>query len=345
MPVRYRSSWSVLALLLLIAAVVVPQLQRRPSVRSLTVYCAHDAVFADEIIRRFEAASGITVDVVYDEEASKSLGLTNRLIAERDQPRCDVFWNNQTLGTIRLRQQGLLAPCQGAGWSRIPAAFRDPEGYWTGFAARLRVYVIHTDQMPVTEAAVSELLLSDQLQRVAIAVPLYGTTLTHYCVLAGQQGLDGLQAWHRALHARGIREARGNGAVRDLVAAGACSLGFTDTDDVFVALDQGQPVQMLPVRLEGGQTIVIPNSVAMLRDCPHPAEAREFIEFLLSEDTELRLAQSQARQVPLGPVSRERLPAEVRELATWAQDGIAMDDAARLQEAVLQWLSAEYVQQ
>ena len=334
----------IVAALLLTGAVIVPLLMqgRSSSNNILVVYCAHDSVFADAIIRTFEQRTGMTVQVRYDEEANKSLGLTSLLIAEKAQPRCDVFWNNQTLGTIRLKKAGVLAPCHASLFSRIPAAFRDDEHHWAGFSARLRVFIVNTEKMPATEEAVTAALKAESLSNAAIAVPLFGTTLSHYTVLCDQIGLVELKSWHRSLHDRGIREARGNGAVKDLVAEGACDFGFTDTDDAFAAIDAGKPVRMVPVRLESGQTICLPNSVAMIRDCPHPEVAAQFIEYLLSEEVELALARSASRQIPLGPVDRTRLPPEVAELTDWAAEGVPLDGGAEHDQEVLDWLAEEY---
>ena len=328
-------------------ALLVPWLLNRnaPQDNTLVLYCVHDSVFADSIIRQFEAKSGISVQVRYDEETNKSLGLTNLLITERAQPRCDVFWNNQTLGTVRLKQEGLLATLDPAVFARIPGQFKDPENQWAGFAARLRVYLVNTDRMQATENDVATALKADSLSNVAIAVPLFGTTLSHYAVLCDRMGLDGLKAWHTSLRDRGIREVRGNGAVKDLVAEGACEFGFTDTDDAFAAIDAGKPVTMLPVRLETGQTICLPNSVAMIRNCPHPEAAVRFIEFLLSEEVELALANSGSRQIPLGPVDNAQLPPDVVELTKWAADGVSLDGAAKHHDEVLKWLTTEYTGQ
>ncbi len=311
----------------------------------LVVYCAHDATYAEQVIRQFEAQTGIRVSVRFDEEASKSLGLTNLLIAERDQPRCDVFWNNQTLGTIRLTHDDVLEPYISPNASRIPSAFRDAAGKWTGFAARLRVYVVNTDKMPATQEAIAEALSRESLNRVAIAQPLFGTTLSHYSVLADELGMDGLKRWHADIHQRGIREVRGNSMTKDLVAEGICDLGFTDTDDAFVAIDAGKTVAMQPVRLGGGQTICIPNSVALIKNGPHPDAAKKFIDFLLSEETELLLAKSRARQIPLGPIDESELPEEVLELKVWAADGVELTGAAGLNQQVLDWLTSEYTGQ
>ncbi len=329
---------------ILLAAVVLPMFLRFQDSRSktLVVYCAHDSIFADSIIQRFEQSTGIDVQVRYDEEANKSLGLTNLLIAEKNQPRCDVFWNNQTLGTIRLKKEGVLQPCEASLFARIPQQFRDPDREWAGFAARLRVYIVNTDLMPATEVAVENALASDSLSQAAIAVPLFGTTLSHYAFLCDEMGFEELKSWHRSLRDRGIREARGNGAVKDLVAEGACQVGFTDTDDVFVAIDQGKPVRMLPIRLKSGKTICLPNSVAKIRDCPHPELADKFIRYLLSEEVEIMLANSASRQIPLGPVDETQLPADLKPLLNWAADGVSLDVAAQHDQEVLNWLSREY---
>lgn len=323
---------------------IVPWLldRRTQSDKTLVLYCAHDAVFADSIIRQFETATGIVVQVRYDEETNKSLGLTNLLISEKAQPRCDVFWNNQTLGTIRLKQEGLLSSVDPTVSARIPNQFKDADNQWCGFAARLRVHIVNTDKMEPTDEAITAALESDSLSNVAIAVPLFGTTLSHYAVLGDQMGLDGLKAWHKSLRHRGIREARGNGAVKDLVAEGACDFGFTDTDDAFAAIDDGKPVTMLPVRLETGQTICLPNSVAMIHNCPHPDAALTFIRYLLSEETELALANSGSRQIPLGPVDIARLPSDLQELTKWAADGVSLTGAATHYDKVLNWLTSEY---
>jgi iron(III) transport system substrate-binding protein len=338
-PSRDNTQRLTLIVLVVLIAILVPILIRRNAdAESVVLYCSHDSIFADAIIQEFEKRTGIRVQVRYDEEASKSLGLTNLLIAERDNPRCDVFWNNQTLGTMRLKDEGVLAPCAPDVFARIPPEHKDSDHCWAGFAGRLRVYIVNTQALAATDEAIAERLNSDSLSRVAIAMPLYGTTLTHYSLLANEMGLDQLKEWHASLHQRGIREARGNGSVKDLVADGACDLGFTDTDDVFVALDAEKPVDMRPIRLPSGQTICIPNCVALIRNGPHPDAAIKLIQYLISEEVELQLANSASRQIPLGSVDASRIPADVQRLAEWANDSVSMDGVPEQQTEVLNWL-------
>lgn len=312
---------------------------------SLVIYCAHDATYAQPVLDEFTRQTGIEVQVRFDEEANKSLGLTSLLETEKSNPRCDVFWNNQTLGTIRLQNRGVLQPYLSPNAERIPESFRDAEGYWTGFGARLRVFIVNTRLMSATEEAVHGILTSNDLSEVAIAQPIFGTTLSHYSVMAGELGMEGVKQWHDDLHRRGIREVRGNSMSKDLVVSGACRIGLTDTDDTFAAIDRGEEVDMVPIRTPSGATICLPNSVAMIRNCPHPKAAAAFIDFLLSERTELSLATGGARQIPLGPVDEQQLPAEVRRLLPWAAEGTSLRAAAEKNEDVLTWLRSEMTEQ
>jgi iron(III) transport system substrate-binding protein len=314
-----------------------------PHRESLVVYCSHDSIYADQILREFERQTGIPISVRYDTEATKSLGLVELLLQEKAHPRCDVFWNNELLGTLQLADEGMLLPYRGTGYERIPAAFKDPDARWTGFAARLRLWIVNTNRLAPTDDAIHRALQGD-LARVTIAKPLYGTTRTQYTVLWQLWGRDKLIAWHHDRLARHLREVNGNSTVKDLVAAGVCDLGWTDTDDFFEARDDGKPVQMLPLRLDNGHTISIPNTVAILRGTRHLGDAQKLVDFLLSEKCELELAAGKSRQIPLGPVPAGRLPADVRQLQHWAADGVPLGGIDGASVACLAWLKSEYLQ-
>jgi iron(III) transport system substrate-binding protein len=314
-----------------------------PHRESLVVYCSHDSIYADQILREFEKQTGIPISVRYDTEATKSLGLVELLLQEKAHPRCDVFWNNELLGTLQLADEEMLQTYRGTGYERIPAAFKDPDARWAGFAARLRLWIVNTNHLAPTEDAIHHALSGD-LDRVAMAKPLYGTTRTQYTILWQLWGRDKLIAWHQDRLARHLREVNGNSTVKDLVAAGVCDLGWTDTDDFFEARDDGKPVQMLPVRLDNGSTICIPNTVAILRGTKHLSDAQKLIDFLLSEKCELELASGKSRQIPLGLVPADQLPAEVRQLQRWGADGAPLGGIDNASIACLAWLKSQYLQ-
>lgn len=347
----------VVAVLILVALWLLPRSSGQS--KTLVVYCAHDAVYADQILKDFERQTGIHVDVRYDTEATKSLGLINLIVQEQTEPRCDVFWNNELLGTVDLKSQGLLEPYKGSSWERLPEKYRDVEGYWVGFGARLRVIVVNSGRITADYPAVQKLIDQDA-RRAAVAKPLFGTTLTHYTVLWHAWGPERLKKWHRELRARGLREVNGNGPVKDIVAAGACDVGLTDTDDVFVAIDDQLPVGMLPVRVETllddqappsglsdhgerSRTICVPNTAAIIRGTKRQGAARKLVDYLASAETELALARSRSRQIPLGAVDATQLPAEVQRMKDWAADGVDLRPLLPARRECLEWLKSEYV--
>jgi len=81
--------------------------------------------------------------------------------------------------------------------------------------------------------------------------------------------------------------------------------------------------------------------VAMIARCRHPNEARRFMDFVLSAETELQLAAGTGRQIPLGPVDETRLPEDLRPLLEWAADGVELAGAAKFHPVLQEWLTAE----
>ena len=66
-----------------------------PQNNVVVVYTSEDQVFSEPILRDFEKETGIKVKAVFDTEESKSTGVMNRLIAEKNNPQADVFWANE----------------------------------------------------------------------------------------------------------------------------------------------------------------------------------------------------------------------------------------------------------
>ncbi len=74
----------------------------------VVVYAALDQEFSEPILVDFGKDAKITVLPKFDTESTKTVGLAESIVAERSRPRCDVFWNNEILHTLRLEELGLL---------------------------------------------------------------------------------------------------------------------------------------------------------------------------------------------------------------------------------------------
>lgn len=61
----------------------------------VVVYTALDSEFSAPIFEKYTAATGVAVLPKFDAESTKTVGLAEAIIAEKDRPRCNVFWNNK----------------------------------------------------------------------------------------------------------------------------------------------------------------------------------------------------------------------------------------------------------
>jgi len=284
-----------------------------PTTRAVTVYVSTDRVFSEPVLQEYQRRSGVTVNAVYDTEETKSTGLANRLLAEQVRPQADVFWSNEPVRTLVLKGRNVLAAYRSPSAEGIPAVLRDPEGYWTGFSARMRVIAYNTKLVRPDEAPPSVLDLADPKWKgqVAIADPRFGSTSFHVAALYTVLGDEKADTFFKRLKANDVRVVDGNSVVRDMVVRGEVKVGLTDTDDVNVALEAGQPIAMILPDRSGMGVPVMPNMVSLVRNAPHPEEGQRVVDYLLSSDVERMLAESEAVQIPLhqGVPGPQNMPA------------------------------------
>jgi iron(III) transport system substrate-binding protein len=275
---------------------------------SVILYTSLDRPHSEPIIRLFEKQTGIHVKVVYDTEAAKTVGLVNRLIAEKKNPQADVFWNSEVLRTLILKEKGVLSPYTSPAADNIPSDMKDPAHYWTGFAARARVIFYNKTMVSDPPRTLEELTTPQWKGKVAIANPLFGTTNTQLAAWWSVWGVDRTKDFLRRLHDNDVIICQGNAMARDMVVRGEASVCLTDTDDAWAAIAHGHPVGMIYPDQDRGDktgqgTLVIPNTVCMIKGGPNATNARKLIDFLLSEEVEKTLAHSESAQIPLRHVS------------------------------------------
>ena len=257
----------------------------------VVAYVAVDRKDSEPILKQFEQQTGIRVLALYDGEAAKTTGLVTRLMAEAKQPRCDVFWNNEFAQTISLAERDLLDPYRSANAESIPAEYRDPDGLWTGIATRARVIVYNTRFVSAEEVprSLQELTLPKWKGKLAIANPLFGTTRTHIAALYAVWGAEKSEEWLRSLLDNEVRIVDGNAMVKNLVAradpdASPVLIGLTDTDDVLSGQAEGDPIDFVYPDQDDLGTLVIPTTVCVIKNGPHPEETRQLVDYLVGKN-------------------------------------------------------------
>ncbi len=257
--------WGLLLLLLSFSSC------SQPEENVVVVYTSQDQLYASEVLDDFARDTGIRVLPLFDSESVKTTGLMNRLKAESKRPRCDVFWSNEELMVQRLCRMGVAV-----------------ESELKTFGYRTRRLIVNTNLVSnaALPADLSELVDEKWRGKVALAYPLYGTTITHLLSLRVKWGMERWENWCRALIRNDALVVDGNSAVVRMVGQGRAALGLTDSDDVEVGQRNGLPIRILD-GLEGFPRIR--NSAVLVTGAPHAENGRRLIQYLQREGTVARL--------------------------------------------------------
>ena len=313
--------------------------------RAVVVYTSLDKEFSGSILAAYAKDHGVRVLPKYDAESTKTVGLTNLIASEAPRPRCDLFWNNEILNTLRLKRQGLLVPFEPANAADYPATFRDKDKQWYGFAARARILLVNTKMVPESDRPKSIKAMIDPKWKgkIAIAKPLFGTTATHAACLFAEWGNDEAKAYYRAMKANGVQVVSGNRQVAQAVGSGQAAFGVTDTDDAMEEIAVGSPVAIVYPDRGAGElgTLYIPNTLAVVKGGPYgPKAAENLANYLLSPEVEDALAAGPSAQIPLNTKSKGQ--ARVETPATVHAMDVDFERAADVWDKVAAFLADEF---
>lgn len=345
-----------------------------PPPRTVVLYSSVDDPIVSEVIARFRQEMGIIVEVVGDTEATRTTGLTQRLLAEKNAPRADVWWSSEPLGTVLLAREGVLAPMdsppldseKGTPW---PPEYKAKDGSWHAFALRARVIGYNSKWVKALRSprSLRDLSNPDWKGKIGMARPQFGTTRTQMAALVALNGPEAFRAWLESLKGNDLRLYDGNSAVAKAIGMGEIDVGLTDTDDVRAAQSNAWPVAMNFEGVEGkvatsqGEEspggalshaeqaqaarqlasmgpLAIPNTVAVVKGCRHPREAQLLAEYLLSARTEALLAELEQHTQPIRPwlVQEHRQIDVPHPLAVdWEKVADALPEAMRICQEVL----------
>lgn len=334
-PARYPSRVLRILLALLLSLSLASCTERN----EVVLYTSIDEPVARDVIRRFQMQTGVRVVLVTDTEATKTAGLAERVLAERDRPRADVYWGNEPFHTIRLADAGVLAPHPVAAASDIPTAFRDPADRWVGVGYRARVICLSAreDLSPLIRdiTRLEHLTRPDLRGRIALAVPSTGTTAGHMAALYTLWGEEKYRGWLIGLRANQAKLLGGNSVVAQLTGQGTLVAGLTDNDDVDATRATGLSLtELLPDQAEGELgTLLVPTTLALVTGGPNPDNAKRLLEFLASRPNEDELIRSRFLRGSLRTLTTDHVRAMTVDLPTAARN---MRTATELALTILQ---------
>ena len=206
-----------------------------------------------------------------------------------DRPEADIFLGAGAPAHEVMKQEGLLVPFMPRDADKIPAQWRgmkvkDKNGYWTCFAPWL-----------ITNLCNEQVLLRLNLPRphtwrelldpvyrghVVFTLP-YASGTMHETVEIILQTFGQKEGWAylRRLAAQVDRFSRGSTDTTRITSTGQAAIGVAQPQmNALMARQKGYPVSnLLPEK-----TILVPEAAALLKNAPHPAVAKIFLNWLFS---------------------------------------------------------------
>lgn len=261
--------------------------------KEVVIYSSIDQPYLRPLMKRFEEKTGVKVTVVTDTEGTKTAGLAEKILAEKANPRADVYWGNEIFHTINLAEQGIFTRYRSPAAQDIPDRWRGKDDLYTCMGARARWLVVST--RPEHKDLVAKIkglkdLADPALKgKVGICHPGFGTASGHIAALYELWGDEKTTELMKALRANDIKVLGGNSVVVQQVAGGAVIAGLTDNDDVQNAKAQGQQVDGVVPDQDGDGTLLIPTTVALVKGGPNAENAKKLIDFLFDPAVEMEL--------------------------------------------------------
>lgn len=252
-------------------------------------------------------------DIEVDYQSAGAGKIMAKLEAERQSGHllADIIWTSEVPDFYEMKNQGLLENYRPTVFDELLNPFDDYDGSFT--AARLGTLgiVINTDKVENPPTSWED-IATDPLYKnsFGIADPaLSGTAFMSVALLEKQFGWD----YFIRLKANGAKKSKGSGRVVDDTADGNLNACLGVDYITATKIDKGSNLQMVyPPEL-----LMVPSPVAIFKDAPNKDAAKKFVEYLLTQEAQQKVADAGTVPVRTDVTMPEKynlpLPAEALE--------------------------------
>jgi iron(III) transport system substrate-binding protein len=265
----------------------------------LVIYSGRQEQLVGPLIDRFKRQTGVEVSVRYGNTAQ----LAAQLLEEGDRTKADVYFSQDGGALGALAKGGMLEPLPQPLLAKVPASYRADDGRWVGTSARARVIVYDPKQVSEKDVPDSVFALTDPRWKGKIGIaPSNASFEAFVTAIRVLHGDDRARQWLQGMRANGVQTFDNNVAILNAAEDGVIALGLINHYYWYEQVAE-EGIAKVPARLKflpGGDPGALINvaGVGMLRGSDHAAEARRFVEYLLSPDAQ-RFFAAETKEYPL----------------------------------------------
>jgi len=244
---------------------------------SITVYAALTQANADALKAAYEKAyPGATVNFY----AAGTGAIVSKVAAEERAGgiQADVLFLADPTAMQDFVNDNRIEKYTPAGAQGLSPGAVDPNGYYTGVLIFNNVIIWNTKSGTPKPADWTDLTKSVYQGKIEIGDPSYsGTTFIQVATLSKKYGFD----FFKQLKQNGATVTQSTNTVGNDVASGQYAVGITLDSVARPLVQKGSPVEMI---WPASGAIPVPAPVGIVKGTKHEEGARQFIEWLLSDD-------------------------------------------------------------
>jgi iron(III) transport system substrate-binding protein len=294
---RSLTAASALAAAGLALAAALPWIAHAQDNKVLNLYTARHYSTDEALYTDFTKQTGIKINRIEGGEDA----LFERIRAEGANSPADVFLTVDIGRIWRAEQAGIFAPVKSKTLeSRIPAAYRDPEGEWFGFSARARVIAINKSMVKPGEITRYEDLADPRWKgKICVRSSSHPYQLSLMAGMVSHLGEQKAEQWVKGLAANLARDPKGGDTDQlRAVAAGECAIAITNQYYVVRLMRSEKPDEkkvmealaiVWPNQQDRGVSMNISGG-GMLKNAPNKEAAVKFLEYLASDSAQAYFA-------------------------------------------------------
>lgn len=283
----------------------------------IVVYSPHGIEIEGAVKEAFEAAHPDIELQIVDKPGAD---IYRTVSAEREQPRCDVWWGGSPSDFRRAESEGLLAPYAPDWVKQLPAGAASPTGGWAAMWITPEVILYNDEKLKRDEVPETWDGLLDERWRGRIVIrevrasatmrTIFGALVWREWKRTGSEE-DGF-AFLRKLGANTARYAADpNVLFKDLQGPGPIALTLWNMPDVYLQREQhGRPFACVVPK----QTPVPVEPIALVKGGPAGEAAKKFYDFVTSPEQLVMHAKRFYRIPARVDIPKEKLPEWMREM-------------------------------
>jgi len=290
---------------------------------TLTVYSGRGESLVGELFKRIPDGAPFTVEVQY----GKTAEMVTRLLAEGDQSPADVIFAQDSGHLGALAERNVLSPLPKPLLATVDPAFRSETGQWVGTSGRLRVLVYDSAKLGVDELPRGLADLADPKWKGKLGwAPTNGSLHAHVSALRHAWGDEKTRAWLEAVQSNAPTKYPKNSPQVAAANDGAIEIGWVNHYYLHRLDKDGRKAAnwSFPTPGDVGNVLMVAG-VGIRKNSPNRAAAEAFVEWLLSESSQVYFAQEgfEYPTRPSIPTHADVTPLKDGQLATVKQSHLA----------------------